>query len=185
MMSEQLQQVAERLRGLREVEGVSAGSLAHELGIPLDLYQRYESGESDIPVGVLCEVAGRFGVELTALLTGDNPRLHVYALARADQGTSIQRRPEYKYQSLAYNFVHKKAEPFLVTVTPDPPEEPVHVNNHPGQEFDYVLSGTVKIVIDGHELVLEAGDSVFYDSGADHGMKALGGEPARFLAVVM
>jgi quercetin dioxygenase-like cupin family protein len=184
-MSEQLQQVAERLRGLREVEGISAGSLAHELGLPLETYQRYESGESDIPVGVLYEVAGKFGVELTALLTGENPRLHTYALSRAGQGVSVQRRVEYQYQSLAYNFAHKKAEPFLVTVEPDAPEEPVHVNSHPGQEFDYVLSGQVKIVIDGHELILEAGDSVFYDSGVDHGMKALGGQTARFLAVVM
>ena len=184
-MSEQLQQVAERLRGLREVEGVSTGSLARELGLPLETYLQYESGEADIPVGVLFEVAGKFGVELTALLTGENPRLHTYALARQGQGVSVERRREYQYQSLAYNFAHKKAEPFLVTVAPAAPEEPVPVNTHPGQEFDYVLSGTLKIVIGDHELVLEAGDAVFFDASADHGMQALGGQPAQFLAVIM
>ena len=184
-MSEQLQQVAERLRGLREVEEISQGSLAHELGIPLETYQKYESGEADIPVGVLYEIANKFGVELTALLTGENPRLHVYALARQGQGVSVQRRQEYQYQSLAYNFVHKKAEPFLVTVAPDAAQEPIHVNNHPGQEFDYVLSGKLRFAIDGHELTLEAGDSIFFDAGMDHGMKALGGQPAQFLAVVI
>ncbi len=184
-MSEQLQQVAQRLRGLREVEGVSASSLAHELDIPLVTYEQYESGAVDIPVGVLFEVASKFGVELTALLTGEEPRLHTYALTRRGKGVGVERRREYRYQALAYNFVHKKAEPFLVTVEPDDPGEPAHVNTHPGQEFDYVLSGTLQIVIDGHELVLEAGDSVFFDSGVEHGMKALGGQPAEFLAVVM
>ena len=185
MMSELLEHVAERLRGLREVKGISPRSLARELGIPVATYESYESGEADIPVGVLFEVATKFGVELTALLTGEDPRLHAIAVTRQGKGVSVQRRHEYQYQALAHNFVLKRAEPFLVTVAPDDPDEPVHVNSHPGQEFDYVLSGTLKVAIGGHEVLLEAGDSVFYDSAVEHGMKALGEEPAEFLAVVL
>jgi quercetin dioxygenase-like cupin family protein len=97
---------------------------------------------------------------------------------------SVERRKEYKYQNLAYNFVHKKAEPFLVTVEPDSDNSPIHFNSHPGQEFNYVLEGTLKIVINGHELILNEGDSLFFDSGANHGMKALNEKPAKFLAII-
>jgi len=183
-MSEQVQQVAARMRELREVSNVSQATLAHELGVPFEEYQGYEKGETDIPVGLLYQVASRFGVELTALLTGENPRLHRWALVRGGQGVSVERRKDYAYQSLACNFVHKRAEPFLVTVDPKPEEEPIHFNSHPGQEFNYVLSGTLRIIIDGHELDLKAGDSLYFDSSCLHGMQALDDQPAQFLAVV-
>ena len=184
-MQEQLKQIAERIRGLREIVGVSQQTIAKELGISENIYQEYEQGAADIPVGILYKLAHRFNVELSSLLTGEEPRLHTYCLTRNSKGVSVERRQDYKYQSLAYNFIHKKAEPFLVVVEPEAAETPVHYNNHPGQEFDYVLEGTMKVVLDGHEVTLNEGDSLFYDSGVNHGMKALNGKPVKFLAIIM
>jgi quercetin dioxygenase-like cupin family protein len=183
-MSDQLKEIAARLRDSRETAGLSAEEAAAEFGLPLETYAAYESGNSDIPVSVLYQAAGRFGVELTALLTGDEPKLHTYCLVRQGKGVAVQRRQEYGYQSLAYNFSHKKAEPFLVTVEPQADEE-VHLNSHPGQEFNYVLEGSLKIVLDGHELLLNAGDSLYFDSNVKHGMIALGGARAQFLAIIL
>ena len=182
-MSEQLEQIAERARDLREIAGLSQESAALEFGVPLETYAAYESGKSDIPVGVLYEMATRFGVELTELLTGDSPRLHTYCLVRKGKGVAIDRSQEYHYQSLAQNFIHKQAEPFLVTVEPGKDKE-VHLNSHPGQEFSYVLEGELTIVIDGHELVLEPGDSLFFDSNLKHGLRAAGDAPVRLLVFI-
>ncbi|MEI7834759.1 MAG: XRE family transcriptional regulator, partial [bacterium] len=172
-MEDQLKQIALRIREIREIEGITQETLASELGISAETYARYEAGETDISVSVLYQIANRFNVELSAILTGDNPRLHTYALARKGKGISVQRRKEYQYQSLAFNFAHKKAEPFLVTVPPEADNTPFALNSHPGQEFNYVISGTLNIFIDGHEIVLNEGDSIYFDSGVDHGMKAL------------
>ena len=182
-MSEQLAQIAARIKDLREIAGLSQETAAKDFGLPLNTYDAYESGEEDIPVSVLYQIAGRFGVELTAILTGEEPRLHAYCLVRKGKGVAVQRREEYGYQSLAFNFSHKKAEPFLVTVEPDGEGE-LHLNSHPGQEFNFVLEGTVQIVIAGHELILEPGDSLFFDAGLKHGMKAIGTQTVRFLAVI-
>ncbi|HEY3396441.1 MAG TPA: XRE family transcriptional regulator [Armatimonadota bacterium] len=184
-MSEQLREIAARIREIREIAEVTPESLAAELEISPETYREYESGTADIPVSVVYEIAAKFNVELTALLTGENPRLHTYALARAGQGVPVERRQDYRYRALAPNFIHKQAEPFLVTVPPSAPEDPVHFNTHPGQEFNYVLSGVVKIVIDGHEIVLQPGDSLYFDSSCPHGMKALNDAPAEFLAIIM
>lgn len=183
-MSDQLQEIAARLQDLREIAGLSQEQAAADFGVPLETYAAYESGTSDIPVSLLYQAAGRFGVELTALLTGEEPKLHTYCLVRQGKGVAVQRREEYGYQSLAYNFSHKKAEPFLVTVEPWADEE-VHLNAHPGQEFNYVLEGTLKIVLDDHELVLNAGDSLYFDSTVQHGMIAVGGARAQFLAIIL
>jgi transcriptional regulator with XRE-family HTH domain len=184
-MPGQLGQIAERIRELREIGGISLESLAKGIRVSSDTYRGYESGEVDIPIGVLYEVAGFFKIELTELLTGEAPRLHKYSLVRRDRGVEVERRSPYRYQSLAYNFIHKKAEPFLVTVEPSPADREVSLNTHPGQEFNFVLEGRLMLVIDGTELVLEEGDSIFFDSGAAHGMKALGGGRARFLAIIL
>lgn len=184
-MSEQIKQIALRIKELREISGLSLETLASDLGIDKETYLAYENGRNDIPVSFLYEISNKFNVELTAILTGENPRLHTYSLVRKDKGISVERRKEYKYQSLAYNFIHKKAEPFLVNVNPESDNTPIHLNSHPGQEFNYLLEGRMKIVINGHEVILNEGDSLFFDSNSDHGMKALDGKPAKFIAIIL
>jgi len=113
-MSEKIRQIGRRIRDLREIAGLSGDAMAKEFKVSPALYRQYESGDADIPVSFLCEVAQKFKVELTALLTGGDPHLHTYCLVRKDKGLSTKRRKEYKYQDLAFNFANKKAESFLV-----------------------------------------------------------------------
>lgn len=183
-MSEQIRQISERIKGLREILGISVESLSKELNIAEETYLEYESGNVDIPVSFLYKIATRFDVELSEILTGEAPKLRTYSVVRKDKGVSVERRKDYKYQSLAYNFVNKKIEPFLVTVEPDSNDE-IHYNSHPGQEFNYVIEGTLKVLINGHEIILNEGDSLFFDSGEKHGMKTLNGKVAKFLAVII
>jgi quercetin dioxygenase-like cupin family protein/DNA-binding XRE family transcriptional regulator len=184
-MQEQIRSIAARVRELREIAGVGADGLARELKVPAQEYEAFENGEADIPLGVLCAIAARFGVELSALLTGEQPRLHVYSVVRAGTGPSVERRTEHRYQSLAPNFAHKKAEPFLVAVAPAPPGGGARPGSHPGQEFIHVLEGELAASIDGHEVLLHPGDSLYFDSGVAHTLRAAGSASARLLVVVL
>jgi len=184
-MSEQIKQIAERIRELREIEGYSLEQFAEELSIKADEYALYEKGEIDIPVSFLYEVATKLGVDLTTLLTGSQPKLHRYSLVKKGHGLDVERSKQYKYKSIAYKLQNKKAEPFLVTVDPQPNDEPIHLNTHPGQEMNYILEGTVIIKLGDSELTLNEGDTLFYDSSYPHGMKAVGDKPAKFLAIIM
>ena len=184
-MIEQIQLIAERIKELREIAGISAESFANELNIETGLLLNYESGTTDIPVGFLFKVTSKFNMELSALLRGDQPKLRVYAVVRKGKGLNVDRRKQYKYENLAYNFIQKKAEPFIVTVNPDPENMPLEFNSHPGQEFNYMLEGTLMIVVDGHEIILNEGDSLYFDSGYQHAMKALNNQQSKFLAIIV
>jgi transcriptional regulator with XRE-family HTH domain len=184
-MNEEIMQIAKRIKELREISDISLESLAKEFGVDPDKYRAYESGAEDIPVSFLYEIAGKFKVELTALLTGDYPKLHNYCLVKKGKGISVDRRKQYKYQSLAYNFMHKKAEAFLVTVDADKENGKINYNSHPGQEFNYLLEGSMMVIINGHELVMNEGDSLYFDSGQNHAMKAMNNKPAKFLAIII
>jgi quercetin dioxygenase-like cupin family protein len=182
-MQEKIKQIAARIKEMREIFGVTLETLATEFNVTKEQYQDYENGLADIPVSILYKIAHRFNVELTSLITGEEPRLHTYALTRKGKGVSVERSKEYKYQNLAFNFVHKKVEPFLVTVEPESSEK-ISFNSHPGQEFNYVLEGSLKVFIDQQEIILNEGDTLFFDSSINHGMKALNGKTAKFLAVI-
>ena len=184
-MKDQIQSIADRIKELREISGISAESFALELNVTTDLLLSYESGNTDIPVGFLFKVAHRFKMELSALLRGDQPKLHVYSVVRKGKGLNVDRRKQYTYENLAYNFIHKKVEPFIVAVTPYQEDRTPEFNAHPGQEFNYVLEGNLMVIVDGHEIILNEGDSIYFDSGYQHAMKALNNQQAKFLAVII
>jgi mannose-6-phosphate isomerase-like protein (cupin superfamily) len=183
-MNEDVKEICTRVRVLREIEEISAQTLATELGFDPAEYNEWESGLKECPVGALVEIAARFKVDLSELITGATPKLKTFCLTGAGEAPEVSRRPMYTYWNLAYNFHRKKAEPFIVEASSETENKPVSLNTHPGQEFNYVLEGRLLISIGGHDIELNPGDCVYYDSQEPHGMKALGGTKARFIAIV-
>lgn len=169
---------------MRESLEISVEKAAHSCELTVADYLRYESGEVDIPVSVLHRLARHFGFDISALLTGEQPHVHTYSLTRKGKGVTVQRRRSYNYESLAANFMNKKAEPYYVIV--EPKEDPeILFNSHPGQEFHFMLEGQMKVCVGDNELILNPGDSLYFDSAIPHGMQAMNGRVARFLAVVL
>ncbi|HCS75723.1 MAG TPA: transcriptional regulator [Clostridiales bacterium] len=184
-MSNEIIEIAQRMKVIREIAGLSCEQMAESLGISAEDYIGYETGSTDIPISILLKVSEKFNVEFTALVTGDEPRLQRYTLVRKGNGLSVNRREDYKYNNLAYNFINKKAEPFLVTVEPVSDNNPIPRNAHPGQEFNYMLEGSLKIVLNNREIILNEGDSLYFDSSLAHGMQALKNKKAVFLAIIL
>ncbi|WP_373802146.1 helix-turn-helix domain-containing protein [Bacteroides heparinolyticus] len=184
-MNDTIKQIAERLRGLREALELTPEEIAGECRIDLREYLRAETGEHDISVGMLQQVARTYHVALDTLMFGEEPRMNSYFITRAGKGTSIERTKAYKYQSLAAGFLNRAADPFIVTVEPKADNEPIHLNTHNGQEFNLVIEGRMLLSIDGKELILNEGDSIYFNSQLPHGMKALDGRKVRFLAVII
>ncbi len=183
-MNEQVKLIGQRIQDLREIAELSPEEIANHLEIPLEKYLSYENGEDDMPISILYELANKFNVEFTSILSGDAPKLSVYQHVKAGQGIGVKRREQYQYNNLAFNFANKSLEPFLVTVPPSQDETTVNLTSHPGQEFNYCLKGRVCIIINGKEIILQEGDSLIFNSKYWHGMKALDDKEAVFLAIV-
>jgi len=180
----QIQMIAMRIADLRDILGMSQEEVAAKSQVPLEEYAEYEKGEKDFSFSHLFNIAETLGVDISDLLTGESPKLRGYILTRNGKGLAFDRRKQYHYQHLAYNFSHKLAEPFIVTVEKDQPGVVKQAHSHEGQEFDYVLEGYLRIILGGNELLLAPGDSVYYDSSLPHVMYAPEGD-CRFIAVVV
>lgn len=187
MMEFILTEVAERIRGLRDMMDITPEEMAEVTGVPLEEYLACENGEKDFSFTFLYKCAVRFGVDMTELLTGETAKLSGYSLIRKNEGLPMKRRAGFEYQNLAYLFRDRMAEPFLVTAPYFDEEQtrPIALSSHNGQEFDFILSGSLKFCHDGHIETLSPGDAVYYNSQRPHGMIAVGGEPCTFLAMVM
>lgn len=182
---EKIKEISTRMKDLREIEDLSQEELAKKLGIEVEVYRQYEEAACDIPIGFLNEVAKLFHVELMALLSGEEPKLQKYDVVRKGHGLKIDRRKQYDYRHLSYNFMNKKLEPFLVKVPLTEESQPIICSRHEGQEFNYVLKGRLKVLINSREIILEEGDSIYFDASCPHGMKALGDLEPEFLAIIV
>lgn len=184
-MNQQIRQIADRLKGLRDALDIESSEMAEICGIPHSDYLAVESGEVDIPVSLLHRISQYYKIELSILMFGNEAHMNSYFLTRAGKGPAVERSQAYKYQALASGFMNRKVTPFLVTVEPNDPEKPITLNTHPGQEFNMVTKGRMALHIHGKDLILEPGDSIYFDSTLPHGMKALDGEQVQFLAVII
>ena len=181
-MTIDFKQIGLRIKGLREACDITREELAEELGISTDTYISYEETGADVPISAIYHIANKFGVDLTEILTGTGAKLDTYQVVKAGNGRTVNRYPGYRYQDLAWLFTHKIMQPLLVTL--DPSDEPAELVTHSGQEFNIVLEGVMAVTFDDRELVLEAGDSIYFNPTHPHGQKCAGDIPAKFVTII-
>lgn len=181
-MQNDFNEISARLRELREVSDYTVEQLAAELLIEPEVYRSYEENGKDIPISLIYEVANKFHVDFTEIVTGVPAKLDSYHIVRRGKGRVVNRNPEYHYEDLAFRYYGKIMQPLLVTL--EPTDTPAALITHTGQEFNLVLEGTVILTYDGEEFTLTAGDSIYFNPVKPHGQKCGGDVKARFLTVI-
>ncbi len=183
----QLSRIALRIREMREILGYSTARMAELTDLTEETYLSYESGTVDLPFTFMHKCAKVYGIEITDILEGHSAKLSGYTITRRGGGLTTASEDGITIQDMAPLFRHKLATPYWVTYeySEELQELPINTVTHAGQEFDLVLSGSLRIRIGDREEVLHEGDSVFFKSSTPHGMIAVGGHDCVFLAMVM
>ena len=175
-------EIGARLRELREVSDYSIEQLASELNISPEVYASYKENGKDVPISVIYEISNKFKVDFTEIVTGQSAKLETYHLIRKGGGKIVNRNPEYHFEDLAFRYANKVMQPLLVTL--EPSDEPAKLITHGGQEFNMVLEGTVIVTLGDRDLVLNPGDSIYFNPTIPHGQRCGGKEKAAFLTVI-
>ena len=185
--TETLTEIAARIREMREVAGFSTAEMAEKTEVSESEYLQYEAGALDFPFTFIHKCALAFGVGITDLLEGESARLQSYTVTRRGQGQQTAREEGIEIQNLAPMFRKKLAEPYWVryTYSEELQHKPIHLTKHSGQEFDFVMSGRLKVQIGENVEILNEGDSIYYNSSTPHGMIAVDGQDCLFVAVVL
>ena len=171
-----------RMEGLREACDVTVVEMAAELAVSPGPSRAWEETGVDVPISALSHMARKFGVDLTELLTGTAAKLDTFHVVRCGEGKEVDRFPGYRYDDLAWRYRDKIMQPLLVVL--DPSDDPADLVTHHGQEFNFVLEGTVVITIGDQDIELNAGDSVYFNPEIPHGQRCGGAVPAKFITII-
>ncbi|MDD6061039.1 MAG: AMP-binding protein, partial [Oscillospiraceae bacterium] len=185
--SEKLLEVAVRIREMREIKNITEAEMAERTEVTLEQYLAYEAGQLDFPFTFIHKCSLVLGVGMTDLLEGQSAHLSSYTVTRKGEGHNTAKENGIEIQNLAPLFRKKIAEPYYVRYEYDPAlqDKPIHCTSHSGQEFDFIVSGRLKVQVGDHVEYLSEGDSIYYNSSTPHGMIAVDGRDCLFIAVVM
>ncbi|MCR5794132.1 MAG: AMP-binding protein [Solobacterium sp.] len=182
-----LMEVAQRIRELREISGYTQQAMAALTEVSPETYAEYESGTVDLPFTFIHKCAIVFHVGMSDLLEGMSARLSSYTVNRKGSGQNAIMEDGIAIQNMAPLFMNKKAEPYYVRYEyrEEQQDKPIHLTKHSGQEFDFIISGRLKVQVGDNVEYLSEGDSIYYNSSTPHGMIAVDGRDCLFLAIVI
>jgi len=180
-----VQEIGKRVRQLREEKEVSLEDLSDMTGFETGFLADIESGKVQPQLGTVMRLSKALDSAFSRILsgTGDKP----YSITRKSERRSISRTASpkgqkklYSYQSLAPEVQGRHMEALMVQLEENPDEE---TSLHDGEEFIFVLEGTVLLKLGEERFELEPGDSVYYLSSQPHLVAAKQGK-ATILAVL-
>ncbi len=176
--------IGRALQRLRRSNDLTLSAVSERTGVAISTLSKIENNLSSPNFDVLTRLADGLGLDLITLL-GES--FYTFApgartISRSGEGVFYE-TPLGRYEALSSEIAMKSLQPSIIQV-PKGRREPAAMSSHKGEEFLYVLRGTVRFHMDPYSpATLDAGDSVHFDSVMPHAVVAVGDEDAWILAV--
>ena len=178
-----------RIKEFRENSNLTLEDLAAQADIDGEVLSRIENSEFFPPLATLLKLANALDVEIVNFLQG-RASVEKISITRRNERVRIGRRPhhrqgevDYIYEALEIKQNFRHMDPFMVEFPLQDISEMVF-NSHEGEEFLHVFKGTVEFRSTDRVEVLNAGDSIYFQSDVSHSFRSLGEVPARAIAVI-
>jgi len=177
--------IGERVKRLREEKGLTLDELSNLTGFEVEFLKRIENNEVKPQLGTIMRLSKALDSAFGRLVSGVGNKL--YSITRKNEQKIISRstskkgrQKAYTYKSLAPEVQGRHMEALIVQLETLSEPEP---SFHDGEEFIYVLDGTVSLRIGEDAFDLEPGDSAYYLSTTPHIIMAKEGN-ATIIAVL-
>jgi transcriptional regulator with XRE-family HTH domain len=184
-----IKNVGHKITLIRHQKNISTNELAERCGFSAAMMEQIEQNKTIPSLGHLIKVARALGVRLGTFLD-DMDQLGPVITRNGDmkKGSSFSNKNStaslnLDFFPLASDKSGRHMEPFIVEINPTADSDFVQ-SSHEGEEFIYVLSGTIEIRYGKNVYTLSEGDSIYYDSVVDHHVHSANDSPAKILAVV-
>ncbi len=173
----ELAPIGKKIRKVRLSKKLSLEHMANETGLSVDYLKEVEAGNARPPVGALLQISKALGIDSGIFFREQESQMKKRIRA------FTKRTDNYAYTTLTPGAENKHLKAFRVAIEPRKAHEGVGYQ-HDGEEFVYVLKGRIDIIVGDHVNVLEAGDSLHFNSGIRHQMKNAAEEESEMLVVI-
>ncbi|HYA93160.1 MAG TPA: cupin domain-containing protein [Thermodesulfobacteriota bacterium] len=174
-----------KIQSLRKTKGVTLDQLAKMTGLTKGYLSQIENSTKTPPFSTLDKIAYALGVDITYFFVScENEQADSkITVIKPDERKRVAPgglRRGYGYESLAYKKAGKNMEPYLITVD----SQGRGSFKHDGEEFLFILEGTLEFSFGGKKYILKPGYSIYFDSGIEHSGRALGDEKVKMLCII-
>lgn len=180
--------IGRKIRELRKAKALTLRDLSAATGLSKPLLSQIENEIVVPPISTLLKISRALEKDITfffqepnndvriaVVRTFERERLDTRKLGRTDGG--------YSYEALAYKKSRKNMEPFLVEFERKD-EKDMSFYRHEGEEFIFILEGSLEFRTTDEVHRLKQGDSLYFESDIPHAYRAVGKRNAKALAVV-
>ncbi len=178
-----------KIRKLRHRRSLTLQDVSELTGLSKSLLSQIENETSAPPIQTLIRIAKALGVKISYFFRENTSDQHISLVrrhARQETAKLPHNRPEklgYRYVSLAHPIANQHMEPFWVVFEPRKEGDATYYQ-HPGEEFLYVQEGQLEFEGADQSIIIEPGDSLYFNSNLPHMVKNIGKKPASALAVL-
>lgn len=169
--------VGKKIKKARTDKKVSYDTLANETGFSIDFIKEVEAGTTTPPVGTLLQISRALDIDSGELLREEEGRMQDRIKAYT------KRTDSYAYKTLTPGAENKHLKAFRVKVDAMEDHEGVSYN-HEGEEFVYVLTGDIEVIVGEHVNTMGPGDSLHFNSGIKHHLRNIGETHAELIVVI-
>ncbi|PJE35126.1 MerR family transcriptional regulator [Pseudooceanicola lipolyticus] len=179
--------IGRQVRDLRKRQRMTGADLAKQTGLSVGMLSKIENGVISPSLTTISLLAHALRVPLVQLFSGyeeERGCMHV----KAGQGVEIERagtRAGHQYHLLGHigsNNSGVVVEPYMITLDSESDRFPTF--QHEGIELLYMLDGVMRYRHGDKQFLMEAGDSLLFDSDAPHGPEILEELPIRYLSII-
>ena len=176
--------IAQRIKKIRTEKELTLEEVAKRTGFTKGLLSKIENNKVSPPVSTLVKIARSLDVSLSDLFSSSDA--HQIKIVRREQRLqySPENLPEGQVvETLVSGFFKQKMGPLMITIE-DPDNYKIKLYNHPGQEFIFVLAGTMKYIYGDEEYLIAEGDSLYFNAENLHGPSPMPGRKVKYLSIL-
>jgi transcriptional regulator with XRE-family HTH domain len=181
--------LGEKVKDLRLQKRYTLRQVSGKTGLSIGLLSQVENNAVSPPVATLLRIARALEVSIGYFFREEESKERAVVVRKDERRKVFRRMPArhgesgYTYEALAYTKNSKHMEPFLVEFEAKKKEE-VAFLNHRGEEFLFLFRGRLAFHYNQDEIVLQAGDSLYFEADVPHAFRALRGKKAQGIVVV-
>jgi transcriptional regulator with XRE-family HTH domain len=180
--------LGQRVREVRKQIGKTLQEMTRLTGLSKSTLSKIENGTLSVSYDNLLKLASGLSIDLTTLFAEGEAGPSALGGGRRSVvrqgGGEVYETAMYRYELLCTDLSPKKLFPIVATLRAHSVSSLKDLIKHPGEEFVYVLEGTVEVRSEFYSpLLLEPGDCIYFDSTMGHALISSGDRDARILWV--
>lgn len=162
-----MKRLGERIRRKREGLQLQLSDLAKQVGISSSALSQIENAKAFPSIFSLKAIADHLHTTVGELIgeyetLSQNPRIR-----EAEKKFIKKNKSGTKLYLLSHHDPYKQMETYLVVLAPGGDAQDI-MARHPGQEFLYILNGSMEILLEEKSYDLQKGDSFYFNSSMSH-----------------